>query len=153
MLYLTDGHESPCGLFVFVSNPCPTQPADLRLLKLASCPEGTEATTLDIAKAYRNSPIAPAHKPYLPIMWDTKIYVQHVAIEGLATAGGIQRSVADACIELLKHEGIHPVMKWVDNFVFFRSPTIPTSDPPTFAYDLHSIQSFTSPLGIPWHPI
>ena len=78
------------------------QPADLRLLKLASCPEGTKAAMLDIAKAYRNSPIAPAHKPYLPIMRDAKIYEQHVAIEGLTTAGGIQGSVADACIKLLK---------------------------------------------------
>ena len=89
-------------------------------------------------------------------MWNTEIYVQHVAIEGLATARGIQGSMADACIELLKHEGIHPVMKWVDDFVFFRSPILiggSTSNPPSYTYNLQSIQSFTSPLGIPWHPL
>jgi len=48
-----------------------------------------EAVSLDIAKAYRNSPIPPNHKKYLCILWKGGIYVQHVAIEGLATAGGI----------------------------------------------------------------
>ena len=89
-------------------------------------------------------------------MWNTKIYMQHVAIEGLATARGIQGSVADVCIELLKHEGIHPVMKWVNDFVFFRSTILvgeSTSNPPSYAYNLQSIQNFTSPLGIPWHPL
>ena len=100
-----------------------------------------EATTLDIAKAYRNSPIVPAHKPYLPIMWDVKIYMQHIDIESLATAAGIQGSVADACIKLLKHEGIHPMIKWVDDFVFFQSPTTSMSNPPTYTYNLHSIQA------------
>ena len=52
-------------------------------------------------------------------MWNDHIYVQHVAIEGLATARGIQGSIADACVALLKSAGIHPVVKWVDDFVFF----------------------------------
>ena len=91
-------------------------------------------------------------------MWNGRIFVQHVAVEGLATAGGIQGTIADACVELLKWAGIHPVVKWVDDFVFFRSPT--TSQPPqiapmapSFAYDLNTILRFTKPLGIPWHPI
>ena len=82
-----------------------------------------EATSLDIAKAYHNSPIVPIHKAYLPIMWDDHIFIQNVAIEGLATAGGIQGTITDACVELLKCTGIHPVVKWVDDFVFFHSPT------------------------------
>ena len=66
------------------------------------CPLGTEAATLDIAKAYQNLPIALQHKHYLSVMWEGKIYVQHVAIEGLTTTGGIQGTIADACIALLK---------------------------------------------------
>ncbi len=118
--------------------------------QLASCPEGTQAASLDIAKAYRNSPIAPIHKCYLPVMWKNSIYVQHVAIEGLVMVGGIQGSIADACIELLKSAGIHPVMKWVDDFIFFRSPQPSTFaegfHTPSFAYDLSSILDFTAPL-------
>ena len=95
-------------------------------------------------------------------MWEKKIYVQHVAIEGLATAGGIQGTIADACVALLKWRGIEPVLKWVDDFVLFRlpSPTTTTARSPAlntldlhFPYDLATILEFTAPLGIPWHPV
>ncbi len=56
--------------------------------QFTSCPAGTQAASLDIAKAYRNSPIAPTHKHYIPVMWKGSIYVQHVTIKGLVTAGG-----------------------------------------------------------------
>ena len=63
----------------------------------------------------------------------------------------------DVCVDLLKGAGIHPVVKWVGDFVFFCSPTTLLSQiaptPPLFAYDLDTILNFTSPLGIPWHPI
>ena len=49
------------------------------------------------------------------------------------------------------------MVKWVDDFVFFHSPTTSLSQiaptPPLFAYDLNTILNFMSPLGIPWHPI
>ena len=90
-------------------------------------------------------------------MWNDHIYIQHVTIEGLATAGGIQGTIVDACVELLKSADIHPMVKWVDDFVFFRSPTTSLSHiaptAPLFAYDLNTILNFTTPLGIPWHPI
>ena len=44
-------------------------------------------------------------------MWNNHIFVQHVTVEGLATAGSIQGTIADACVELLKWAGIHPVVK------------------------------------------
>jgi len=85
------------------------------------------------------------------------MYVQHVTVEGLATAGGIQGNVANAAVTLLKHHKIDPVMKWVDDdFILFMSPilTQPTSNTPHhFAFSLSSILDITGPLGIPWHPL
>ena len=82
-------------------------------------------------------------------MWQGRIYVQHVAIEGLA--GGIQGMVANSCVLILKHHDISPAMKWVDDFVFFRTPlSLPNCK---FTYNLSDILHITSPLGIPWHPI
>ena len=49
-----------------------------------------QAASLDIERAYHISPIVPIHKPYLAVLWQEKIYVRHVAVEGLAMAGGIQ---------------------------------------------------------------
>src|SRR5882724_6368946 len=123
--------------------------------KLATCSPHMEATSLDIAKAYRNSPILPSHKKYLCVYWKGGVYVQHIAVEGLATAGGIQGTIVDATVALLKFHNIHPTIKWMDNFIFFWCPSehVLAPLPPIFQYDLSTILSITEPLGIPWHPI
>src|SRR5882724_5463607 len=126
------------------------------LLKLTTFPPGMEAASLDITKAYHNSPIAPIHKKYLCISWKGGIYVQHIAIEGIAIAGSIQGGVADAMVPLLKFHGINPCIKWVDDFIFFRSPINclqAASCPPSFNFYLATILKITEPLGILWHPL
>src|SRR5882724_8809339 len=115
-----------------------------------------EATSLDIAKAYRNSPISPKHKKSLCVLWKGGVYVQHVAIKGLATAGGIQGCIADVTLAILKFHGIEPAIKWVNDFVFFRVPFPVIGPPPAkpvFKFDLSMILALTTLLGIPWHPI
>ena len=110
---------------------------------------------LDMVQAYHNSPIIPAHKKYLAVSWQNEIYVQHNAVKGLSSVGGIQGTPADACIEILHAYGISPVFKWVDDFVNFRSPSIlpPQPDLHSFEYSLAAIFKITDPLGIPWHLI
>ena len=94
----------------------------------------------------------PDHKKYLAI--GGHVYVQHVAIEGLATVGGIQGMITATCIRILAHHGIHPVVKWVDDFVFFCEPSTSAQPLPyVFPYDLADVFSVTKPLGIPWHSI
>jgi len=116
-----------------------------------------------MVQAYRNSPIIPEHKKYLAVCWQDEIYVQHNAVEGLSSAGGIQGMPADACIEILHANDIGPMFKWVDDFVIFRSPSDRhasltdrsyggVSDR-TYGYDLTCVMQVTNPLGIPWHPI
>jgi len=124
--------------------------------KVASTPPGTQAASLDIERAYHNSPIAPIHKPYLAVSWNDAIYVGHVAVEGLATAGGIQGCPADALLDILRHHGIEHVFKWVDDVVIFRTPSHSiNSRGSVFSYnfDLPSVFRITDPLGVPWHPI
>ena len=70
--------------------------------------------------------------------------------------GGIQGNVADAAIALLKFHGVEPAIKWVDNFIFFRSPIVSslgTSSPPSFTFNLKTIKQITDPLSILWHPL
>jgi len=69
--------------------------------------------------------------------------------------GGIQGAPTDTCIEILCANKITPILKWVDDFVIFRSPSAsPLSvDEFTFEYDLACIAWIMDPLGIPWHPI
>jgi len=108
-----------------------------------------------MVQAYWNSPIVPMHKKYLAVSWRDSIYVQHNAIKGLSSASGIQGALADACIEILRANKITPVLKWVDDFVIFRSPSTSSLsvDEYTFDYDLACIAQITDPLGIPWHAV
>src|SRR5882724_9572991 len=126
--------------------------------KVASCPPGSQAASLDMIRAYRNSPLAPAHKPHVASMWHGSIYIDHCAMEGLSTAGNIQGGPADVLLAILHSKSIGPALKWVDDFVFFHAPTYCDTDAVgtvsySYSYDLASVMKITDPLGIPWHPI
>src|SRR5882724_1832226 len=125
--------------------------------KITSAPLGTQAASLDIERAYHNSPIAQIHKPYLAVPWHDNIYVGNVVVEGLATAGGIQGTPFDTLLDILLHHGIRHVFKWVDDVVIFCSPSHSFSSistpPQSFDFDLKYVFHIMSPLGLPWHPI
>jgi hypothetical protein len=120
-------------------------------------PPSTEAATLDIECAYRNSMIAAKHKAYMAVMWLSMIYVEHCAVFSLTPAGGIQGTPANAAVEIFKFKGIDHIIKWVDDFAFFRIPIHSFSNGShtvyTYHYDLATIHSISAPLGIPWHPV
>jgi len=77
-----------------MTNPhcCLTSPPT----QITSCPPRTQAATLDMIQAYRNSLVIPAHKKYLVVCWHNSIYVQHNTIKGLSSASGIQGMPANA---------------------------------------------------------
>ena len=123
------------------------------LSQIANCPPGTQGVCPDISKAYQNSPILPKHKPYILVKWNGDIYVKHCAVFGLAPSGGIQGTVADVLINVFNFHGIKDAMKWVDDFIFFCSPTgSHLSSQFIYNYDLDTVLSISSPLGVPWHP-
>jgi len=76
--------------------------------------------------------------------WNNSIYVRHVAVEGLMTAGGIQGNATDALLDILQHHMIPHDFKWVDDVIIFRSPVcsfINVDGMPKFTYgfDLDSV--------------
>src|SRR5882672_3895252 len=134
---------------IIVSNACS---------KISTCPPGTEGATLDIIRAYRNSPLCPSHKAYVASMWHKKIYIDHCAMEGLSSSGNIQGVPADALVAIIKHHGVDNVLKWVDDFCFFRVPASSSPDGKggfthRYSTDITSILSVTDLLGVPWHPV
>ena len=115
---------------------------------------------MDIQKAFRASPLLPAHKCYVPISWWGNIYIDHVVPFGLSTACGIQGIIADATVDIVAAHGYGPTHKWVDDFSLFREPSDQghisiTVDDQTFhySYDLKDILHCTALLGIPWHDV
>jgi hypothetical protein len=50
----------------------------------------------------------------MAVKWLDGIHREHNAVFGLCPASGIEVCIADTCIDILKHWGIAPVLKWVN---------------------------------------
>ena len=57
-------------------------------------------------------------------------------------------------VEILRHQGVKTIIKWVDDFIFLCYPT-PQSTNETFAftYSADLIWHITKELGWPWAPL
>jgi len=126
-----------------VSGGC--QLTKLVVLKLATCPPCNQAVSFDISQVYHNSPITHIHKKYLCVFWKGGVYVQHVEIEGLATAGSIQGNVVDTTITLLKVHKVEPSIKWVNNFIYSIPPILLAWSP---SWPPHSVSTYQPSLEL-----
>ena len=92
---------------------------------IRNLPQGSQAATRDIAEAYR---IIPLHENQWPgVVVRISNSPSQFALNtsncfGGATAGGLFGLFADALADILRANGIGPILKWVDDFVFFRIP-------------------------------
>ena len=81
------------------------------------------------------------------------IHLDHVLNFGASPSPGIFGRVADAMVKILLQRGIEAVIKWVDNFIFFRYPLRPAADGEhEFSYSANLIWSIADDLGWPWAP-
>ncbi|KAF5373349.1 hypothetical protein D9615_007467 [Tricholomella constricta] len=120
-------------------------------LLVADAPEGTEACVFDVDSAFRNIPTRPIDRTATAIMLNGLIHLDGRLNFGICPAPGIFGLVADAIVWIYLHKGIDAVIKWVDDFIFFRYPKsrLPSGDP-IFSYDESIIWSIASDLGWPW---
>ncbi|CAL1715691.1 unnamed protein product [Somion occarium] len=123
------------------------------VLLIADAPEGTQASVNDVQNAYRNIPIHPDDQPYLVIFFLGLVILDHCAAFGSCSAPGIFGRVADAIVQIFKHYGVQAIIKWVDDFVFWRYPTRKLIDGSfEYSYDESLIFSVAERLGWPWSP-
>jgi hypothetical protein len=122
-------------------------------LLVADAPEGTEAAVFDVDAAFRNIPTHPSARPFLAIMVKGLIHLDHVLNFGASPSPGIFGRVADAMVKILLSRGAEAVIKWVDDFIFFRYPSQRCSDG-TFEFNYSSklIWKIADELGWPWAP-
>ena len=92
---------------------------------IRNLPTGSQAATRDISEAYR---IIPLHESqWAGVVVRTSNNPGEFALNtsnsfGGATAGGLFGLFGDALADLLRAKGIGPILKWVDDFIFFRIP-------------------------------
>jgi len=91
-------------------------------------------------------------------MFDDLLYLDHVLPFGLTSASGLQGEVADAIVDIWDAKGVGPILKWVNDFCLFRSPSplglflgICDGEVYCYNYDLEHAKSLIADLGTPWH--
>ncbi|KAF5384067.1 hypothetical protein D9615_003233 [Tricholomella constricta] len=122
-------------------------------LLVADAPPGTEACVFDVDAAFRNIPTHPLDRTATAISINGLIHLDGRLNFGICPAPGIFGLVADAIVWIYLHKGIDAVIKWVDDFIFFRYLRGHHSDgSPIFNYDESLIWSIAADLGWPWAP-
>ncbi len=120
-------------------------------LLVANAPPGSQAAVFDVESAFRNIPIHPSAWPFLAMKIDEKIHLDTCLNFGASPSPGIWGIVADAMAWILKHKGVQALIKWVDDFVFFRYPKrIHEDGSAEYTYDADLIWHTAKELGWPW---
>ncbi|KAF5374531.1 hypothetical protein D9615_009073 [Tricholomella constricta] len=122
-------------------------------LLVADAPPGTEACVFDVDAAFRNIPTSPLDRTATALLINGLVHLDGRLNFGLSASPGIFGWVADAIVRIFLHKGIEALLKWVDDFVFFRYPRKVTSgSQAVFSYDESLIWSIADDLGWPWAP-
>ncbi|CAK5276028.1 unnamed protein product [Mycena citricolor] len=118
---------------------------------IASAPSSTQASVFDVKSAFRNIPTLPADRPFTAISWRGLIFLDHVFSFGATSSPGVFDRLAELFVVLLKFYSAEEILKWVDDFVFFRKPVeIDLHNHPTYAIDESLFIDLAAELGFPW---
>ena len=110
-----DSQDFPCTFGTFF-NVC---------FIINNLPPGSQASTRDVADAYRTIPLHPSQWPGLVVQLETDSFAINTQNSfGLASVGGVWGQVADMLADIFRSQGIGPLTKWVDDFLFFRVPSL-----------------------------
>lgn len=90
-------------------------------LLISRLPPGSEGATRDVAEAYRTVPTHPSQWPAAVVrISDTLGCIDTCTAFGATPSAGVYGLMADAGCEVMRHAGIGPIEKWVDDHLFFR---------------------------------
>jgi hypothetical protein len=91
-------------------------------------PSGSQAAVRDVAEAYRTIPIKQAQWPGTAVrISQLEFAIDKCLAFGCSSSAGVYGNLADASADIFRAEGIGPISKWVDDFVFFRIPSAQVS--------------------------
>jgi hypothetical protein len=122
-------------------------------LLVADAPVGSQAAVFDVDAAFRNIPTHPSSRRFLAFSIKGLIHLDHVLNFGATPAPGTFGRVADAMVEIFKYRGAESIIKWVDDFIFLRYPTLQSTDGTfAFTYSADLIWRIAEELGWPWAP-
>ncbi|KAL5633887.1 hypothetical protein ACGC1H_005916 [Rhizoctonia solani] len=112
---------------------------------ILKAPADAEAATFDVDAAYRRMPVHPEDQQHIVVMWMDQFWVDHCVPFGAGSSNGIFGRCGDAMARICTARGLGPVLKWVDDFLFFRFP-----QNGTYLYSECNILAIAIHLGWPW---
>ena len=71
---------------------------DWAVARITQLGSGTLLAKMDIQRAYRNIPVAPADRHLLGFLWEGMVYIDKVLLFGLHSAPLIFSAIADALL-------------------------------------------------------
>ncbi|CAE7121611.1 unnamed protein product [Rhizoctonia solani] len=116
---------------------------------ILSLPPGSQAATFDVDAAYRRMPVHPDDQPHIIVHWNNSFYVDHCVPFGATSSNGIFGRCGDCILHIFQFRGFKHVVKWVDDFCFFRSP-VPLGSGWAFVIDEAMVYAIADILGWPW---
>lgn len=116
---------------------------------VAKAPPGTQVAVFDVDSAYRNIPVHPEDQRHFCVSWNGKVYIDHCVAFGSASSAGLFGRVADCFVAIIQYHGAQQILKWVDDFIFFRYPSN-SSTPYQYSYSSSLIFEVAHNLGLPW---
>jgi hypothetical protein len=93
-------------------------------LVLWSLPHGAQIAIKDLLSAYQTIPLAPDQWNGTAVRIDDTdlIAIDTCAAFGFTNSSGLLGHIADALCDILRFQGMSPVLKWVDDFMFICLP-------------------------------
>lgn len=92
-------------------------------LLVALAPPGSQAAVFDVDAAHRRMPVAPEDHCHVCVSWNGKVHADHCCCFGCSSSSGIFGRCADAIVAIFRFKLIQDIIKWADDFLFFRYPS------------------------------
>src|SRR6266446_114780 len=109
--------------------PCTWGTFSTMALCIAQLPPGAQAAMRDESEAYRSIPLHPSQWNGTVVrIGDDTFNIDTCLAFGLGPSAGIYGACADAANDIMQAEGISPIIKWVDDRVFFHIPKASLAD-------------------------
>ena len=109
--------------------PCTWGTFSTMALCITRLPPSSQAATRDEAEAYRTIPLHSSQWNGTVVSLGNNAFNINTCLAfSLAPSAGIYGACTDAANDIMRAEGIGPIIKWVDDRVFFRIPKTARAD-------------------------
>ncbi|KAE8211652.1 hypothetical protein CF327_g4627 [Tilletia walkeri] len=102
--------------------PCTWSGIQTVIWQILQLPPSAQAGARDVRPAYRAINLHPSQWAAAVVQWQGRYYVDKALAFGMSSSAGAWGVVGDALADVLRAHGIGPVLKWVDDYLFFRVP-------------------------------